>query len=69
MRIYSKRIRVLGLTKDEISMLMDMVTEAQKGTLVNYSERQTAPGEYFGISVSPDNKQVIPERGSVPYKH
>ncbi len=66
MRVYTKHIKVLGLTKLEISLLRDMITEAERGVTViteaergvtiNYSERQVAPNEYFGISVSPQNE-------------
>ena len=60
MRIITKRVHVLGLTKQEMSQLRDMITEAEKGVTVNYSERRQQDGSYFGISVSPDNEYIPP---------
>lgn len=51
MRVYTKHIKVLGLAPHELEMVMQMVQEAKDGKIVHYAERQTAPGEYFGISV------------------
>ena len=73
MRIYSKRIHVLGLTPNEISQLLDMVTEAKAGHTVNYSERQQPDGSFFGISIDPKNEhvareQVKPSNGE-PYRN
>ena len=60
MKIYTKRIHVLGLTKTELSLMRDMLAEAEKGVTVNYAERQVAPGMYFGISVDKSNEYVPP---------
>ena len=54
MRIITKHIKVLGLTRSEMSHLQDMIAEAAKGVTVNYSERQQPDGSYFGISISPE---------------
>ena len=43
-----------------MSQLRDMITEAEKGVTVNYSERRQQDGSYFGISVSPDNEYIPP---------
>ena len=73
MRIYSKRIHVLGLTPNELSQLQDMIAEAKAGHTVNYSERQQPDGSFFGISVDPKNElfpreQVKPANGE-PYRN
>lgn len=60
LKIYTKNIKVLGLTKDELSMLTQMVDEAKAGHTVNYSERQTANGQFFGVSISEENRFVPP---------
>ena len=59
MRVYSKTIKVLALTPDEMSQLTDMIKEASSGTVVHYSERQQANGQYFGISVDKSNETPI----------
>ena len=56
MRIYSKTIKVLGLAPHELDLLMQMVAEAKNGQTVHYSERETSPGQSFGISVSKENE-------------
>ena len=59
MRVFSKTIKVLALTPDEMNQLMDMIKEASNGTVVHYSERQQANGQYFGISVDKSNETPI----------
>ena len=65
MRIITKHIKVLGLTKTEMSQLQEMITEAAKGVTVNYSERRQPDGSYFGISVSDEHKYTPPEPHTV----
>lgn len=51
MRVYSKTVKILELSRDELDMLTQMVDEAKAGHTVNYSERDIGRGQYFGINI------------------
>ena len=55
MRIYTKHIRVIGLTKQELQGLREMIGEAEKGTMVNYAERPMGRDTFLGLSISDAN--------------
>jgi len=51
MQIKRKTISILQLTQPEVDHLITMIEEARAGHTVHYSETQTGPGQYFGISI------------------
>jgi len=59
LKVYSKTIKVLGLTKSEMAQLAEMVEEAKNGQTVHYSERKQPDGSFFGISID-DQYEYIP---------
>lgn len=60
MKVVSKTIKMLVLSREEIDSLVTMVEEARKGTTVNYSERRLSNGQYFGISVKEVEDHSMP---------
>jgi len=49
MRIFTKTIKVLGITKDELSLLQDLVQQARTE---GKAEQQISSTEYLAIEVS-----------------
>jgi hypothetical protein len=51
MRVRRKVVHQLLLSPREIESLIEMIHEAKEGRTVHASERETSPGQFFGIGV------------------
>lgn len=66
MRIFTKRIQVIGLTPQELAAFKEMISEAERGTVVHYAERDMGHGTFLGVSVSDANRNVEPKPRAYP---
>jgi hypothetical protein len=73
MQVKRKTISVLLLSPREIELLSEMIQEAKEGRTVHYSERETAPNQFFGVSIDEKHDSINQprrkERGPVEYTH
>lgn len=60
MRIASKRVQVLYLSKSEASEFIAMVNEAVAGKEVHTSTRETGPGTAIAVTI--DERESDPQR-------
>lgn len=68
MRITTKRIRVIEMTREEHAKFLLAMKQAAEGQTVNYAEERLDDGSYLGVSVvshhTPPEKQVYEAKGS-----
>lgn len=69
MKITTKRIKVITMTKEEHAKFMECMERAREGRTVNYAEEKLDDGSYLGVSVVEQHEEPQGMNGRMPKGH